>query len=125
MISKKLEQRLRELCETVQFRSRHSAAVVRSGKVLAYGVNRDKTHTANLDWGKNPDAIYLHAEIDAIVRAINRRGEEVVKGSTLVVCRLTRDGQLSNSCPCDGCKKAIKDLDLTVIHSTLGGWTNG
>jgi len=125
MITKKLETRLIELCSTVGLKQKHAAAVLKGAKVLAYGTNKNKTHTANLAWGKNPAAIFIHAEVDAIVRAINLYGEEAVKGCTLVVCRLSKNQQLANSCPCAGCAKAIKELDLKVLYSINGGWAIG
>lgn len=124
MISKKIEAELIRLCSTVEFRSRHSAAIFKGNSLLATGVNRDKTHPLCAYYGKNPEAIYLHAELDAIIHGLNRVGAKGIKGATIAACRVTRDGKLANSCPCEGCSKAIKAFGLTAIYSTGEGWKN-
>lgn len=98
--------------------SRHAAAIVYKGIVLSYGVNSLKTHPIMKLYGRNKDAIYLHAEIDAIVKVINRYGTDILSKSTLHVIRIGRCGQLASSKPCKGCQKAIEAFKIKqVIHS--------
>ena len=97
--------------------SRHAAAIVYKGQVLAYGVNSLKTHPIMIKYGRNKDAIYLHAEIDAIVRAINKYGVEILSKSTLYVVRINKKNQLVGRCRCRGCKKAIEAFKIKkVVH---------
>ena len=124
MLSKKIETELIRLCGTVDFRSRHSAAIFRGNSLIALGVNRDKTHPLCRSYGKNPEAIYLHAELDAIIHGLNRVGPKALKGATLAACRVTRDGKLANSCPCKGCRKAIETFGLKLIYSNNESWVN-
>jgi hypothetical protein len=124
MPSKKIEQELKRLCEAVDFRSRHSAAIFKGNTPLAYGVNRDKTHPLCSYYGKNPEAIYLHAELDAIVKVLNTRGPKALAGATIAVCRVTRDGNFAASKPCEGCERAIKAFGLKVQYTTREGWAN-
>ena len=125
MISVKLEQELRRLCETVDFRSRHAAVLFKGNNVLAYGVNRNKTHPLCSYYGKNPEAIYLHAELDAIVKGLNTLGPKALRGATMAVCRTTRDGQLASSRPCEGCQRAIEAFGLKTVFTTKEGWVDG
>jgi tRNA(Arg) A34 adenosine deaminase TadA len=98
--------------------SRHAAAIVCKGQVLGWGVNSLKTHPIMITYGRNAEAIYLHAEIDAMVRCINTYGSDILAKSTLYVLRINKKGELAYSEPCSGCKKAIKAFSIKrVYHS--------
>jgi len=124
MISKKIEAELIYRCSQVDFKSRHCAAIFKGNSVTAYGVNRDKTHPLCYYYGKNPEAIYLHAELDAIVKTLNRHGPSRLMGATIAVCRTTKDGKFANSKPCKGCQRAIDAFGLKVVYTTKEGWTD-
>jgi tRNA(Arg) A34 adenosine deaminase TadA len=96
--------------------SRHAAAIVYKGQVLGHGLNSLKTHPIMRKYGRNADAIYLHAELDAIVRTINTYGSDILSKSTLYVGRINKKGELAYSEPCSGCKKAIKAFDIKKVY---------
>lgn len=115
MLPLKVEEKLRQLCETSALQFRHSAVILRGTKVVAWGVNRNKTHTLQGKYCKNPNAIYLHAEIDVLVKAINLVGPKGLIGATIAVCRTLKDGSFANSCPCEGCRRAIDAFQLNCV----------
>lgn len=98
--------------------SKHAAAIIYKGMILSWGLNGRKTHPMMRLFGRNEEAIYLHAEIDAIIRAINKYGVEILKKSDLYVLRTTKTGSVGYSKPCSGCEKAIKTFGIKrVFHS--------
>lgn len=85
------------------------------GRLLSVGKNsyirthRLQAHYANLSG--RPAAIYLHAEIAALIKA---RG----KVHKLVVTRYTADGEPANCAPCPACRLAIRDYGVQkVLHT--------
>lgn len=85
------------------------------GKLLAVGLNSyTKTHTLQAELGRKsgrPQAIYLHAELAALLKA----RKPVHK---LVVFRYDRDGKPANSKPCPACQLAIKKFNVKeVVHT--------
>jgi len=72
---------------------------------------------------KHPEAVWLHAEIDCIVKVVNRYGTEALKDSELYVARVLKDGSLANSQPCEGCQRAIEAFQIKrVFYTTTKGW---
>jgi tRNA(Arg) A34 adenosine deaminase TadA len=98
--------------------SKHAAAIVCNGIVLSYGVNKLKTHPIMKLYGKNEHSVFLHAEIDAIVRCINNHGDAILKDCSLYITRTTKGGKVAGSKPCEGCQKAIEAFKIKeVIHT--------
>jgi deoxycytidylate deaminase len=98
--------------------SRHAAAIVYRNKIIALGNNQLKTHPFQQKYGKNEHCLFLHAEIDAIIRAIRNYGPDVLKKSSLYVLRTTKTGRIKDSCPCSGCQKAIEAFDIKNVFHT-------
>jgi deoxycytidylate deaminase len=84
------------------------------GRLLSVGRNSyTKTHPVQMRYARKvgkPGAIYLHAEIAALIKA---RGE-VYK---LVVNRQGARGPLP-ACPCDICQGAIFDYGVKIVEHT-------
>lgn len=68
----------------------------------------------------NDKRIYLHAEMDAIIRTINNHGVEILKECDLHVIRLTKGNKLGMSKPCPGCQEAIKAFGIKNVY-----WSEG
>lgn len=87
----------------------------KKGKLLSVGRNSyTKTHPLALHYGKRsgrPEAIYLHAELDALIRA---RGTV----HKIVVTRFDAAGNPVNSKPCSSCQLALKDYGVREISHT-------
>lgn len=106
--------------------SRHAAAIFDRGKLISVGVCRRKSHPLQARFNANEKAIFLHAEIGAIVSAINKLGsEENLAGLQMYVARVSFSNKRRNkfwslSKPCEhGCAKAIKHYGLGQVYYTV------
>ena len=68
--------------------ARIAAGIVYRNNLISIGVNRSKTHPFQKRYCKNKDAIYLHAETDAIKNSINKIDLEKFSNSILYICRV-------------------------------------
>ena len=105
-------------------RFRLAAGVVYKGHLVATGVNSYKTHPLAIKYGKNPDAIFLHAEVDCIKNSLRLLTLEELARSTMYVVRVKKDGSYGSSCPCIGCSRAIAEFSIrgTVYYCENEGW---
>lgn len=91
-------------------------AYTKSGRIISIGHNSYiKTHPLQASLASSvghPHKIYLHAEIDAIIKA---RGEHI---HTLKIFRLGKSGKYLNAAPCPICQHAIQLYGINhVIHT--------
>jgi len=90
---------------------RHAAVIVKAGRVLSVGKNRDKTHPDSV--GVDEDGLAftrtIHAEMDAILKVKNK---EHLKGATIYVARKGRNQKAGMSCPCQMCQDLINKYGL-------------
>lgn len=107
MMKKKVLRKLKKALEEHEpvFRVRIVAAIVHKGKIVAVGKNQTKTHPVAALYGKHEEAIYLHAEVDAINKAKKRLGS--LSKTELYVMRMKQDGTIGLSLPCEGCSRCI------------------
>lgn len=102
--------------------SSYTTAVIydRGGRVLAVGENSfHKTHPMMWQLARgtfNPHRVYLHAEVDAIIKATNRG--LISKAHKIVVTRVKCDGTFGNAKPCDLCSAAIAKTPIKIIEHT-------
>lgn len=89
----------------------------RKGNVLSVGQNSYvKSHPLQAKHAAkagNPLAIYLHAEIHAIVRC-----RDLSKAHRIFVSRWAKDGQPASAKPCKICMSAIKAAGIEHIEHT-------
>lgn len=87
------------------------------GRLLSVGNNSyKKTHPLQAKYSRktsNPHRIYLHAELDALLKARSRGTPHKI-----VVMRVNKEGVFCNAAPCECCKRAIKDFDVKVVEHT-------
>jgi deoxycytidylate deaminase len=105
------------------------AAVVLRKKILAFGANQLRSHPFQAQFGKNPDAVYWHAETNAIYHALQNNLLAQLRYADLYVYRAkyadTRKLNFvaGNAKPCSGCFKCIADFGLKrVFYSTETGY---
>jgi deoxycytidylate deaminase len=103
-------------------RAKIAAMIVYKGKVISIGVCQWKSHPFAAKYSKHPEAIWLHAEADAIFKAKRKLGEAEFKKSTLIIVRTKQDADGSTtygiSKPCAGCEKCIAEHGIkTVIYT--------
>ena len=106
--------------------SRLAACLVYKNNIVGYGFSQMKSHPFQVEFAKNEDAIYLHAETDAIKNSLKRITPEELSKSTLFVARAKRSEgnkfwQYGLSCPCAGCTSAIVAFDIQKVVYTLDG----
>ncbi len=118
-----------EAADHVGIRARLAAAVVIKNEIISIGFNRRKTHPFQAQFQANDKQIYLHAETDAINRALKYVSKEELRKATLYVARVkyrnNRNKQAiwAESKPCSGCQKAIEQYGIKhVIHTCLEGY---
>tara|TARA_R110000796_G_scaffold22706_1_gene65537 strand:- start:47 stop:478 length:432 start_codon:yes stop_codon:yes gene_type:complete len=94
-----------------QILHRHAAIIVKGGRVLSVGRNRDKTHPDAIGYEEDgtPYTRTIHAEMDAISRVKNK---EHLKGATIFVARKGRNNEPGMSCPCKMCQSLINKYGL-------------
>ena len=102
-----------------------AAALVHRNQIISLGVNQFRTHPFQAKYGKNSEAIYLHAEMNAIRNALNHVHSDDLTRASLYVYRVRRPESRSqnwicgSSRPCEGCAKAISVFGIKrVINST-------
>lgn len=86
------------------------------GRPLSIGKNSyTKTHPLQAQAAEavgEPYKVFLHAEIDAIVRC-----RDIKKAVRIVVMRYNKYGQPMNATPCNICKKFLSQYNLTIEHT--------
>ena len=102
--------------------SRHAACIVYKNEISSFGINQRKSHPFQQQYSKNNDAIYLHAEIDAIKNALRKINQKQLSKSTMYVIRIKHNEKKQmvwgNSKPCIGCARAIAEFDIKNVIYT-------
>lgn len=88
-----------------------SAVVVKGGRVLAIGVNRDGTGYLKSRLFERFQGI--HAEVDALLQC---DPEELRGAEMYVVGHRPRSGALITSKPCEACQAYIADVGLKAVY---------
>lgn len=105
--------------------ARIAAAVAIRNEVISLGHCQMRTHPFQARYAKNPDAIYLHAETNAISNSLNHVSKKDLSKATLYIRRVklpTKDSfefvdGLAK--PCAGCMRAIIAFGIKkVVYST-------
>lgn len=95
-------------------KQRMVACLVRKKRVISIGIAQKKTHPLQARFCKHEKAIYLHAEISAIVNA-----REDVRGADLYIMRVRPDGERGLAKPCRGCARAIKHYGVRNVYYSV------
>jgi deoxycytidylate deaminase len=102
-----------------------AAALVYRNKIISYGVNQMKSHPYQMRYGRNPEAIYWHAETSAIFTADKKLGFDKFKNSSLYIARVKYDSSdkikfISGlAAPCEGCLRCIMEYGIKEVIYTL------
>lgn len=105
-------------------KARLAACLVRRNEIISFGTNQLKTHPIQAKYSKNPESIYLHAEVDCIKNALRLIDAEMLRSCTLYVCRVKYSGSSKQNMlygmakPCKGCQMAIDAFQIKrVVYS--------
>lgn len=101
------------------------AAVAHRGNILSFGSNSMRSHPFQQRFGRNSDAMFWHAETNAIYNFLRRHNSDDLSKTSLYVMRIKRPSESSKnwvlgmSRPCKGCQKCIMDFGIPrVIYTT-------
>ena len=100
--------------------ARLAALITYKGRVLAVGTNRKKSHPFQSKYRKNDNAIYLHAETDAIKKALREKDD--LSKCILYIARARGSEKYGfnpgKASPCIGCMRAIVDFGIKNVYYT-------
>jgi len=96
-------------------RRMHGAIIVKSGRVLGTGHNKDRNSPLYV----SPEHIKTHCSRHAEIEAI-RDANWNVKGAVLYVARVNSNGQDRNSKPCIRCEAVIEETQIKKVIYTEG-----
>lgn len=108
--------------------SKHAAVLVGPYGYKFWGFNKLKTHPLQQRFAKNSEAVFLHAEIDAVVNYLRECSLEDLDRYDLYVSRVRWEEQIGkkpplmkwgNSKPCAGCRRAIESFNIRSVYYTL------
>lgn len=94
-------------------RQKHGAILVKSGRVVGTGFNKDTNNPMIV----SPEHIKSHCSRHAEIEAI-RDANWNVKGAVLYVARINRYGQDRNSKPCTRCEVVIEETQIKKVIYT-------
>jgi deoxycytidylate deaminase len=102
----------KNLAMSSKCRMKHGAVVVSGGSIISLGINSMKNNPAFISEEHVFDAS-IHAEVDAL-----RKIKNSVKGGTIYVARVNRQGKPMISRPCDRCYDVIVEMGIGKIVYT-------
>lgn len=91
-----------------QLRTSHISFLVKSGKIIHIGWNKNRTHPINLNHPYHSGRVGLHAELDVCLKS----GKDDLSDYEMIVIRVDRNGKVCNSKPCNGCQSVIKQFGI-------------
>lgn len=100
------------------------SALYNKKKFITFGVNSRKSNPFQARYGKNKNAIYFHAETNALKKAYLLLGDELLKAkTTLFIVRVKRMPNRNIwvwglAKPCVGCLRAIMDMKINQVIYT-------
>lgn len=99
-----------------------AAVVYKHREVISVGYPRRKSHPVQKTFGRNEYSIFLHAEIDALLRA--KKLVRMDNNYAIYVARVKHKGAQDsdfiegNAKPCEGCMQFINKCGInTLIYS--------
>ena len=101
-----------------------AAAIVYRNRIVSIGMNSMKSHPMAAKYGKNPEAIYLHAEVAAIKNALREIPVDDFSKCDIYITRVKKEKPFTKKFvwglakPCAGCERAIAEFDLKRVIYT-------
>lgn len=94
-----------------EMRTSHVAFLIKKGKIVHVGWNKNKTHPENLNHPYHDGRTGLHAELDVCLKS----GLEDLSTYEMIVIRVDRLGRMCNSRPCNGCQSIINQMGIKKV----------
>jgi deoxycytidylate deaminase len=106
-------------------RTRIAACIVYKNEIVSVGINQLKSHPFQAKFSRHVDAIFLHAETDAIKNALKHISVNDLSKASLYICRVKYDEHKSKKIlmrgmckPCEGCQRAIAAFNINKVVYT-------
>lgn len=96
-------------------RNTHGAVVVKGGRVLGTGWNKNRNNPMIV----SPEHIKSDCSYHAEEVAIREAGEDNVRGAIIYVARVNRHGNDRDSKPCSKCATLIKRVGIKRVIFTM------
>lgn len=96
-------------------RNTHGAVIVKGGRVLSTGWNKNRNHPAIV----SPEHIKTECSYHAEEVAIREAGEDNVKGAVIYVARVSKNGADRDSKPCPKCAALIRQAGIKRVVFTM------
>lgn len=114
------DEHLIKLALKVAAKSQHKfpmGAIIAAGnRILAFGINKYRTHPQQINHYTNDIGGSIHAELDAIISCCNSNG------ATIYIARLFKDGTAGMAKPCVLCQNIIETAGIKkVVFTTRYG----
>jgi deoxycytidylate deaminase len=101
-----------------ELRTSHVAFLIKSGKIVHCGWNKNRSHPQNLNHPYHDGRVGLHAELDVCLKS----GKDYLGDYELIVIRVDKNGIVCNSRPCSGCQSVVKQFGIKEVwYSTQLG----
>jgi deoxycytidylate deaminase len=104
----------RYLAAKSKARNTHGAVVVKGGRVLGTGYNKDRNHPKIV----SPEHIKTDCSTHAEEVAIRDAGEDNIKGAIIYVARVNKSGYDRDSKPCSRCSALIERVGIKRVIFT-------
>lgn len=99
--------------QTSELTWKHGAVVVKSGRVLSIGVNKQRNAEMVHTEKEYLPHFTVHAEVDALSRVADARG------ATIYIARVNGAGEERLSAPCPNCKEALIKAGVKNVIYTV------
>jgi tRNA(Arg) A34 adenosine deaminase TadA len=96
-------------------RNTHGAVVVKGGRVLGIGWNKNRNNPQTV----SPEHVKSDCSYHAEEIAIREAGEDSIKGAIIYVARVNRHGNDRDSKPCSKCAILIKKAGIKRVVFTM------
>lgn len=111
------------ICSEKVAKGKIVAAIVYKNNIVAKAPNLKKTHPFQKKYGKNSDAICLHAETNVAIRAMKAITLDDMARSDLYIARAKRESIggkyiMGMAKPCIGCQRMIASLSIRNVYYT-------
>lgn len=104
-----------------KYKQKVGAVLIKNGKIISIGYNQIRHQSSIV---VNHWVGSLHAEIHCIINAIKKIDSDKIKGSTMIVVRVMKNGKLGLALPCKDCYSVIENFEIKkVIFSTNHGFS--
>lgn len=110
-----IELKAIDLAKSSQFERAPMGAVLTKGnRILGVGQNKTNRHQSKIRTTSWPGS--LHAEIACVLDALRKHPVEKLKGATVTVVRVTKNGDLKLAMPCKNCYYTLRNLGIKEVR---------